>query len=57
MSLELRAELFYMLTLIALILDCTSELFKTDDVRESLKDRAPEEKDGIDQLEFPGFAK
>ncbi|KAL2210610.1 carbonic anhydrase [Sarocladium strictum] len=35
--------------------DCTSETFKNAEIRQSLKDRAPDHKDEIDQLEFPGF--
>lgn len=40
-----------------LILDCTSETFENEEIRQSLRDRAPDHKDQIGQLEFPGFTR
>ncbi|KFY89185.1 hypothetical protein V500_05887, partial [Pseudogymnoascus sp. VKM F-4518 (FW-2643)] len=35
--------------------DCSAELFKNDDVRETLKERAPAHNSAIDELGLPGF--
>jgi hypothetical protein len=36
-------------------IDCSAELFKNDDVRETLKERAPAHNSAIDELGLPGF--
>ncbi|EHK97366.1 hypothetical protein M7I_6876 [Glarea lozoyensis 74030] len=35
--------------------DCSAELFKNDDLRDILKERAPEESATIEELRLPGF--
>ncbi|KFZ08628.1 hypothetical protein V502_09251 [Pseudogymnoascus sp. VKM F-4520 (FW-2644)] len=38
-----------------IFIDCSAELFKNDDVRETLKERAPAHNSAIDELGLPGF--